>query len=63
LAPRDTTALAVAFVSSHERGLCIVVEPFDSSPPKRARCVRAFEGGALTAPERAAVGLIVTFNL
>jgi hypothetical protein len=46
-APRAVIALAVAIVSSHSNGLMIFVVPLVSRAVNRARCVWAFEPGAI----------------
>ena len=52
--------LAVACVSSHERGFWIVVRPFERRAAKRARWVWAFDDGAVTVPDMVWVGVMVT---
>lgn len=62
-APSAVTALLVASVSSHRRGLTILVDPFTNRAAKNARCVWAFDGGAATWPVTLEVGIIRTFML
>ena len=63
VAPRDVMEWDVACVSSHESGFWITVSPVERRPANRARCVWAFDGGAVTSPDIVWVGLMVTFKL
>ena len=61
-APRAIIALAVASVSLQNSGLMIFVVPADRRAVKKARCVWAFDGGAVILP-RTRLGIILTFKV